>query len=234
MPDPSDTAPITTPPSRRGRWAVIAAIVGALAIAGAVGAIALGGGDEPEVGPTRATPTTDGTTGATGSSAATGATGATSATGTTLTGSASGRPGCTGGPAPTILPDGTHFGYVERLDTVSGAMAFDLACFYSGEEANQQAAQRGDEVPVPNDVYIVNDNTTIRNLTVDPSVKLMLLDWNRCCEPRPGADLDAFASSLGNDGFVEIGARSYAGSLSPYRVTIEDGIVMRIEEQFLP
>ena len=41
-------------------------------------------------------------------------------------------------------------------------MGFDLACFYTGEEANEQAAQRGDEVPVPNDVYIVNDNTTIQ------------------------------------------------------------------------
>ncbi|MGA9161235.1 MAG: hypothetical protein WB297_10295 [Actinomycetota bacterium] len=77
-------------------------------------------------------------------------------------------------------------------------MAFDLACFHTGEEANQQAAQRGDEVPVPNDVHIVNDNTTIRNLTVDPSAKLKLIDWNRCCDPRPGADLDVFASALGN------------------------------------
>lgn len=133
-----------------------------------------------------------------------------------------------------LAPGGTHFGYVERLDTVSGAMAFDLACFYTGEEANQQAARRGDEVPVPNDVYIVNQNTTIRNLTVDPSVKLKLLDWNRCCDPRPGADLDAFASALGNEQFVEIDGRSYARSLSPYWVTIEDGIVTRIEEQFLP
>lgn len=233
MPGPSDTAPITTPPSRRGRWAVIAAIVAAVAIAGIVGAIALGGGNEPEAGPTgSATATTDGATGATGATSATGGTSATGATG--LTGSVAGQPGCNGSPAPTILPDGTHFGYVEHLDTVSGALAFDLACFYSGEEANQQAAQRGDEVPVPNDVYIVNDNTTIRNLTVDPSVELVLLDWNRCCDPRPGADLDAFASSLGHKAFVEIGGRSYAGSLSPYRVTIEDGIVTRIEEQFLP
>ena len=34
--------------------------------------------------------------------------------------------------------------------------------------------------------------------------------------------------------FVEIGGRRYAGSLSPYWVTIESGQVVLIEEQFLP
>ena len=232
---PSDTAPKPTPPGRRRRWLPIAAIVAAVAIAGTVGAVALGDGDDPPVGPTAgATGTTDGATGSTSATGVTGATGATSASGATGTTGSVAATGCSGSPASTILPDGTHFGYVERLDTVSGAMAFDLACFYTGEEANEQAAQRGDEVPVPNDVYIVNQNTTIRNLTVDPSVKLKLLDWNRCCDPRPGADLDAFASALGNEQFVEMDGRSYAGSLSPYWVTIENGIVTRIEEQFLP
>jgi tRNA A-37 threonylcarbamoyl transferase component Bud32 len=237
-PGPSGTAPTPAPPGRRRRWLGVAAIVAAVAIAGTVGAIALGAGDDPPVGPTDgATGTTDGATGSTGSTSATGATaatGATSASGTTGTTGSVAASGCSGGPAPTILPDGTHFGYVEGLETVSGAMAFDLACFYTGEEANRQAAAAGDEVPVPNDVYIVNRNTTIRNLTVDPSAKLVLIDWNRCCDPRPGADLDAFASALGNEDFVQIGGRSYAGSLSPYWVTIEEGIVTRIEEQFLP
>jgi tRNA A-37 threonylcarbamoyl transferase component Bud32 len=233
-PGPS-AAPTPTPPGRRRRWLPMAAVVAAVAIAGTVGAIALGGGDDPPAGPTDGpTGSTDGVTGSTSATGVTGATGATSASGATGTTGSVAATGCSGSPAPTILPDGTHFGYVERVDTLSGALAFDLACFYTGEEANEQAAKRGDEVPVPNDVYIVNDNTTIRNLTVDPAVRLRVLDWNRCCDPRPGADLDAFASALGNEEFVEIDGRSYAGSLSPYWVTIEDGIVTRIEEQFLP
>ena len=95
-------------------------------------------------------------------------------------------------------------------------------------------AQRGDEVPVPNDVYIVNDNTTIRDVPIDPSTELLLIDWNECCETSPGAELDAFASAIGGPDFVEIGGRRYAGSLSPYWVTIENGQVVLIEEQFLP
>jgi hypothetical protein len=226
MPPPTPGPPDGTGGSRV--WLVVAVVLAVLVVGGAVGAILLSA-DDDEPAPSGATETTI-TTGVTGPTEPTGptATGPTGGTGT-----AAGNLGC-GTPAPTVLPDGTYFGYVQSIDTASGALAFDLACFYTGEEANEQAAQRGDEVPVPNDVYIVNDNTKIRNLTVDPSVELVVLDWNSCCEPKPGADLDDFASALGNDDFVEIGGRSYAGSLSPYWLTIEDGVVSRIEEQFLP
>ena len=83
------------------------------------------------------------------------------------------------------------------LSVDSGVTQFDLACFYTGEEANQQAAARGDEVPVPNDVYIVNDNPATRDVPVDPSAELLLIDWNACCETGPGATLDGLASGLG-------------------------------------
>ena len=229
MPPPTPGPPHGTRGSRV--WLVVAIVLAVLVVGGAVGAILLSADDDEPV-PTGATGTTI-TTGVTGPTEPTGpkATGSTGATGGT--GTAAGNLGC-GTPAPIVLPDGTYFGYVQSIDTASGALAFDLACFYTGEEANEQAAQRGDEVPVPNDVYIINDNTEIRNLTVDSSVELVVLDWNSCCEPKPGADLDDFASALGNDDFVAIGGRSYAGSLSPYWVTIEDGVVSRIEEQFLP
>jgi hypothetical protein len=199
---------------------VVVAVVGALA------AIVLSGGGDTQAGP-----------GPTGEPSLTLPSSPTETTGpspqpTGSTGSA--NPGCSGAPAPATLADGTYFGYVESVDVDSGTMGFDLACFYTGEEANEQAAQRGDEVPVPNDVYIVNDNTTIRDVPVDPSTELLLIDWNECCEVSPGADLDAFASSIGGRDFVEIGGRRYAGGLSPYWVTIESGQVVLIEEQFLP
>jgi hypothetical protein len=200
-----------------------------VAVVGTLAAIALSGDDDTQAGPgptgepsvtlpsspteTRGpSPQPTGSTGSTGSA----------------------NPGCSGAPAPATLADGTYFGYVESVNVDSGTMGFDLACFYTGEEANEQAAQRGDEVPVPNDVYIVNDNTTIRDVPVDPSTELLLIDWNECCETSPGAELDAFASAIGGPDFVEIGGRRYAGSLSPYWVTIENGQVVLIEEQFLP
>ena len=219
----------TAPGGSGGRrtWIVVALVVALVALGGVIAAIALGGDDdEPAVGPTTTAPTSS--TGTTGPS--TQPTGSTASTG--VTGSA--NPGCSGASAPATLDDGTYFGFVESIDTGSATMAFDLACFYSGDEANEQAAQRGDEVPVPNDVYIVNDNPATRDVPVDPGTELRLIDWNACCETSPGAMLDALGTAVAQGDFVEVDGFRYAGSLSPYWITIEDGRVVLIEEQFLP
>ncbi|HET9248722.1 MAG TPA: hypothetical protein VFP13_02110 [Actinomycetota bacterium] len=234
-PPPDATAPMPAQPPGSGptrrTWIVVAVVVVLVALAGVVAAIALGGDDEGEAaGPTAeptvtATPSPTGTTGP--PTGPTGSTGATGATG-------SSNPGCSGTPAPATLADGTYFGFLEGIDTEAGVSEFDLACFYTGDEANEQAAARGDEVPVPNDVYIVNDNPSTRDVPIDPALELQLIDWNACCDPSPGAELDAFASALGEQDLVEIDGFRYAGGLSPYWITIEDGRIVAIEEQFLP
>ena len=221
------------PDDRGGRsfWVIVAIVVAILVIAGVIAAIALSGDDGPAIttSPTGGTvPAATGPTQATGATAtgSTGATGATEPTAANL--------GCTGGPAPDSLPDGEYFGFIKSMNTSDQTMAFDLACFYTGEEANEEAAARGDEVPVPNDVYIVNDNTKVRTLTFDPSAKLRLIDWNQCCEFAAGAEMQAFASAVDSGDFAEFNGFRYAGTMSPYWVTIQDGRVVRIEEQFLP
>jgi hypothetical protein len=224
--------PPAAPPPGAGRgsrrWIVVVVVVVLLALAGAITAIALGEDEEDRAaGPTDA-PTVTAPTSPTGTmDPSTGPTGPTGTTG-------SSNPGCSGTPAPATLADGTYFGFLESIDVGSGVSGFDLACFYTGDEANEQAAARGDEVPVPNDVYIVNDNPSTRDVPVDPSVELLLIDWNACCETSPGAELDAFASALGDQDFVEIDGFRYAGGLSPYWITIQDGRIVGIEEQFLP
>jgi hypothetical protein len=227
--------PPAAPPPGEGpgsrRWIVVVVVVVLLALVGTIASIALGGDDEEQAAgvtdePSVTAPTSP--TGTTGpSTGPTGPTGSTDATG-------SSNPGCSGTPTPATLADGTYFGFLESIDVSSGVSGFDLACFYTGDEANEQAAARGDEVPVPNDVYIVNDNPSTRDVPVDPSVELLLIDWNACCETSPGAQLDAFASALGEQDLVEIDGFRYAGGLSPYWITIEEGQIVGIEEQFLP
>src|SRR4029453_8481973 len=215
----------------RRTWLSVAAVGAVLVVGGAVLAFALSDGDEEKAasGPTGETSVTGQTspTGTTGQSAEpTGPTGE--------TGQDTGNAGCAGTAAPEKLAGGTSFGFFESIDVDTGVAQFDLACFYTGEEANQQAPARGDEVPVPNDVYIVNDNPATRDVPVDPSAELLLIDWNNCCETGPGAQLDALASALGHRNFVEIDGWRYAGGLSPYWVTIANGQIVGIEEQFLP
>jgi len=239
-PPPEPTAPLPGQPSGppdggdgRSFWIIVAIVVAILVVAGVIAAIALTGNDEPTT-----------TTSPTGVTAVTGATGPTQATGPTATGSTgatgdteptSANLGCSGGaPAPDTLPDGEYFGFVKSMNTASQTMGFDLACFYTGDEANQQAAARGDEVPVPNDVYIVNDNTKVRTLPFDPAAELKLIDWNQCCEFAAGADMRSFASAVDSGRQAEFGGFLYNGTLSPYWVTIQDGRVVKFEEQFLP
>lgn len=236
-PPPEPTAPLAEEPAGppdggdgRSFWVIIAIVVAVLVIAGVVAAIATSSDDDQEP----ATPSPTGVTAVTGATGATQSTGppATGATGATEPTSA--NLGCSGGPAPDALPDGGYFGYVKSMNTASQRMAFDLACFYTGDEANQQAAARGDEVPVPNDVYIVNDNTKVRTVNFDPAARLQLIDWNQCCEFAAGAEMQSFASAVESGDFAELDAFRYAGTMSPYWVTIQDGRVVAFEEQFLP
>jgi hypothetical protein len=132
------------------------------------------------------------------------------------------------------LEDGEHFGFVESVDATGGTMVFDLAYFLTGQEANEAAAERGLETPVPNDYFIVNDNPRLRTLVLAPDVELALLDWDTCCDEFIERDLAIFAEAIDADGLVTIDGQLYYGSLSPYWLTVEGGFVTRIEEQYLP
>lgn len=166
-----------------------------------------------------------GSTATTGPTAPTGATAATAPTGPT---------GVPTGSLEPELEDGEHFGFVESVRVQDGTMVFDLAYFLTGDEANEAAAERGFEVPVPNDYFIVNDNPRLRTLALSPDLELALLDWNRCCDAFIDGDLETFAVAVEADDITTVGDQIYYGSLSPYWLTIEDGVVTRIEEQYLP
>lgn len=182
----------------------------------------------------------EGSDDAAGPTASTGGTGTTSATGPT---SPTGTTASTGPTGPTAVPtgslepeleDGEHFGFVESVDAEGGTMVLDLAYFLTGDEANQAAADHGDETPVPNDYYIVNDNPKLRTLSLSPDVELALLDWNNCCDEFFDGDLTTFATAIETGEQVTVGDEVYLGTLSPYWLTVQDGLVVRIEEQFLP
>jgi hypothetical protein len=110
----------------------------------------------------------------------------------------------------------------------------DLAYFLTGDEATAAAEAHGDEAPPPNDYYIVNDNPKLRHLELSSKLELVLLDWNQCCDQTFRGDLDDYAAAINGGAPVTVGDRVYQGTLSPHWLTVEDGTVTRIEEQFLP
>lgn len=124
-------------------------------------------------------------------------------------------------PAPN-LPGGRQFGLIKSVDLQisPGTIVFDPAEQLTGEEANRAAAAHGDEVPVPNDVYKVNDDLTVHTLALSPEVEISVINYRGdCCDP-VATDLEGLeASGLSGWG---------------YWVTIEDGAVVRIDEQYHP
>jgi hypothetical protein len=157
----------------------------------------------------------------------TGASGASASSGT------SGPTGTTGSVPATDLEDGRHFGYVRALHP-DGEMRFDLADFLTGDEATHAAEEHGDEAPPPNDYYIVNDNPRLRTLALAPDADIEVFDWNRCCDDTVSIDVADLRRAIasGPDG-VEVDGALVHGN-GPWWLTLEGGVVTKIEEQFLP
>jgi hypothetical protein len=140
-------------------------------------------------------------------------------------------------PAPfpgASLKDGRHFGYVRSVDADARTIEFDLAYFLSGEEADRAYQEAtGDTGPVPNDHFVVNDNPMLRTLALAPDVRLRLLDWSHCCETFFDGDLAPFAQAIREQADVTDGGLIYRGQ-SSWWITIENGVVTEIEEQYSP
>ncbi|MGE0794969.1 MAG: hypothetical protein AB7H43_03800 [Acidimicrobiia bacterium] len=116
------------------------------------------------------------------------------------------------------LEDGRHFGFwrtFEIGDTIAYG-EFDLAYFLTGEEAEAEAAARGDEVN--NDYYVVNDNPKLRTLIARGSTTVRVLVGG--------------GATLTSSNVADFAVERHEGS--GCWVTIEGGIVTEIEEQFVP
>jgi hypothetical protein len=123
---------------------------------------------------------------------------------------------------PPALEDRRQFGLIKSVDLQSSpaTLTFDPAELLTGDAANQYAAARGWEVPVANDSLIANDDPTLRTLELSPDAEIVLMDWNRCCEP-VAADREKLA------------AADFTHAWG-YWVTLRDGLLVKIEEQYHP
>jgi hypothetical protein len=134
---------------------------------------------------------------------------------------------------PLPLEDGRHFGYIQsaQLTAQPRVIVFDLAYLLSGDEANQAAADRGQEMPVPNDYFIVNDNPRLRQLPSAPGLRILLLDWTNCCDTMFRADPQLFQESFDQKKYPP---GNYKGAFSGYWLTVKGGAVTKVEEQYFP
>jgi hypothetical protein len=128
-----------------------------------------------------------------------------------------------------ILEDGRHFVYVtsgSRLEDGSSEVEFNLAYFYTGDEAAQKAAEDGNDSA--NGYYIVNDNDLLRTLPLADDVEVRYIPVDACCELQPG-NVDAWLEAV-----LATNPTDYGGTDVPWWLTVDGGEITRIEQQYLP
>ena len=156
-----------------------------------------------------------------------------------------GRSGEAGGktePEPTQTTLGTtspsveHFGYIRSVSTAGPAttLAFDEAEFLTGKEAQQAAEEDGVVEPgeaVPNDYYIRNPDRSTKTIPIANDARITAKRCPLCRNGKPG-ELGPFLASFmkGRQTYAE----PYRGKYGLYWLTIEDGRVVAIDEQYVP
>ncbi len=209
---PSDT------PNRRTAL-IVGAIVAALLVFGLGYLLGSGNDEQAEAAPaTTAPPTTE----------------APSPTETeSETSSPTASPVATDEPAGDTLPDGRYF--VQLTDVQGGEegpllLQYDLAYFLTGEEANQAAADRGLETPVPNDYFIVNDNPKLRLTPLEGVYSVKYIPEGSGLSSPVKAHEAQFLGWIGESVQTDFPPKD----TSWWWITIEDGSVTTIKQQYLP
>jgi hypothetical protein len=127
---------------------------------------------------------------------------------------------------PVELADGRHPVYVKTVDPDRPTITFDLIQFFTGEAATKAAAEDGEESPPPNDYYIRNVNSRLRTLPVASdapiTVNVLAAQSTGNSAKDVSVTLDELAGYFPNSG------------TAPFWITVEQGQVTKIAQQFLP
>ena len=129
-----------------------------------------------------------------------------------------------------------QFGYIRSVSTAgpSATLAFDEAEFLTGKEAQRAAEEDGaiqPGEPVPNDYYIRNPDKSTQTLRIATDAKVTARRCSLCRNGQPG-NLEDFLASFMKTG--QTYADPYRGAGAQYWLTIEDGTVVAIDEQYVP
>jgi hypothetical protein len=137
----------------------------------------------------------------------------------------------------TELEDGTYLTFVDHVFT-EGMMGgpelhFDLAAWFDGDDAIRHAAEDGAESPPPNDYYIRNVDPTVLVREVAAEVTVTSV-WYHQSETNDLSSQPISFEELVEALTGEVDDSILAMRFSPWWVTIEDDVVVAIEEQYIP
>lgn len=134
--------------------------------------------------------------------------------------------------ANDVAEDGRFFCYVTsaQWEGDTPELTVDYAQLLTGDEAAAAATAAGEESPPPNDYFILNENPRLRTFPVDVGQTVRMTSSAGGTRPE-GYEMvfsewyDAYSGMSGSfPGIRDV----------PYWIEIENGTVVRIEEQYLP
>jgi hypothetical protein len=132
-----------------------------------------------------------------------------------------------------VLADGRHPVYLVELDVPGGGVTFDLIQFLTGDEAITAYREDTPEDPEgdpPNDYFIRNDNPRLRTLPVADDVAVTVV---RLGEASGAGSVPSSFEEL-PDHLAEQPPAEGRLAWNPYWLTVEQGEVVAIDEQYLP
>lgn len=135
------------------------------------------------------------------------------------------------GPAAKVEGDERRLGFIRRVSFVEreAIVHFDPAEMLTGEAAVQAAKARGAESPPPNDYFLVNDDTEEVEVPAPFDVPAVVQG-----EDGHGGD----PSDLHTIPLWELAAAIHEDpqyfDRVPFWLTLDDGRIVRIEQQYLP
>jgi hypothetical protein len=136
-------------------------------------------------------------------------------------------------PTGEELPDGTYF--VQLSDLQGGEegpllVVYDLASFLTGEQADQEAAARGMETPVPNGYFIVNDNPKLRTTPLSDAFSVKYIPEGSGVSTPVKAHRSQFLGWLSGSIQTDFPPKD----TSWWWITIDNGEITTITQQYLP
>ncbi len=124
-----------------------------------------------------------------------------------------------------VLADGRHPAYLTDVDAAHRRITVDVVQFFTGEAASRAAEQDGaDEVPPPNDYWIRNVSKRLRTLPIAADARITT---NVLTDDVTGSATQDHAVTL-----ADLDELPYPDHL--FWVTVREGTVTRLAEQFLP
>jgi len=160
-----------------------------------------------------------------------------SATAPSTTDTDAGGGAVTTAPPPTspsagpVLEDGRHPAYLTGIDVAGRSVQFDMIQFLTGAEAIAAWDEQHPDGPggPPNDYFIINDNQRLRRLPVTDDVAVTVLDMTGGFQPLVVAFTDLPTELAAGPIPYE-----YRLEVTPFWLTVEDGTITAIEEQYIP